>query len=294
MAGLAIQLREISVVSPPAGQAVEEFCRCDFFCEYKEQVFAKDGGDPHQKDYSSFLAMQISSFDTTTIKLFKNGLEVATISDSSYGSYYAIGDFAAQPLYTGWVADWTLIFLAFSGGIFQVKIEQTIAGSSRVWESRKFRLNAYDIKLANKTVRIETKQTGNILSSDFDYTELLPDGWPQSIRIAGRFGDKTPTLETDRYLDTSYNELQNRDQVRYEYTLELRNCPQSIFNLLSSDQVLANSFIVTDYDVFSDVIYRAVPVVVDSFSEVNHFSNGNGNYTITCSDKVKNTIKRNF
>lgn len=294
MSGIAIQVRNISTVSLPDGQAVAEFCRCKFVCEYHEIAFAKAGGEAHQKDYASFLAMQISASDSTVFKLLKDGAEVVTITDSTYGDFYDIGDFSAQPLYTGWVADWTLIYTSFGGGSYQVEIEQTIAGLSTTWTSRKFRVCEYDVKLAHMTVRIETLQTGNILSSPFDYTDLLPDGWPQSIRIGGRFGDKTPTIETDRFLDTSYREIQNRDTVTFEYTLQLRNCPQSVFNEIASDQVLANSFIVTDYDVFSDVIYRAVPVVVDSFSEVNHFPNGNGNYSITCSDTVKDTIKRNF
>ena len=294
MSGLALKIYDVPVISLPAGQEVEEFCRCDFVCEYEEIVFAKSDGSYWQQDITSFLTRKISSADTIEIKLLRYGAEVATITDNTFGTLYQAGDFTAQPLYVGWIADWTLIYDALRGGQYQVQIDKTIAGVASTFMSRKFRLREYDAMAAHRTVRVETMQTGNILSSPFDFTDLLPGGWPQSMRFKGHFGDKTPQLETDRFLDTSYNEVQNRDQVRFEYTLSLEDTPQNIFNEFSEREILANTLLVTDYDVMNPAVYRRVPVVIDSLAAATFFPNGRGRFSFTCSDRTKDTIKRNF
>lgn len=297
MSGLAIQIRNSRVVAVPEQPIASDFCACDFWCEWEEPVFADPLSlDTWKRDYTSFLSRKITSGDTLEIKLFRYGEEVATITDDTYGTYYAAGDFTVQPLYVGWVADWSLIFADFSGGSYHVEISGTIAGSAYTFTSRKFRLMKWDEGLADQTVKIESYQDGNIMSSEFDFTGLLSGGWYSSIRLTGRFGKRTPVLEVDEFLDTSYRSVQNRTQVRHEYTLSTRYVPMPVLHNLADQELIGNRLFLTDYSLMSSEKYKRIPVLAKSFEEINdeNWSTGRGAYSILFDERVQNTIKRNF
>ena len=152
--------------------------------------------------------------------------------------------------------------------------------------------------MAHGTVRIEGYQTGNVIGLDVDYSALLdelPNGWYSSIRIPARFGDKTPTLETDEYLDTTYRVTQNRNQITNEYTLETKIIPASVSNRITQNQILSNSLLLTSYDLYATDIFRRLEVVPVGITETNHYQEtGGANYVITFRDRVENQIKRNF
>lgn len=297
MSGLAIQSRNIGVIIPPTDPISADFCACDFWCEWEEKVFA----DPSSvgvwaSDITSFLSRKVTSGDTLEIKLFRYGSEVATITDNTYGTYYAAGDFSAQPLYVGWVADWTLIYNAFSGGQYYVTISGTLAGNAYSFTSRKFRLMLWNEELADGTAKVESYHTGNIISNDFDYTDLIDGGWYSSIRLDARFGKRKPVLEVDEFLNTSYRSVQNRTTVAHEYTLQSRYMPNSLLETLSDDTLLGNDVYLTDYSLINERKYQRTPVVTTSYEEIelNDWTTGEGRYTILFSERVQNTIKRNF
>lgn len=296
MSGLAIKTLGSSIIFAPENPVASDFCPCDFWCEWEEKVFADPAASGYawRSDMSDFLFKKVTSADTLTITLEKGGILVATITDSTYGTYYS--SFAAQPLYVGWVADWTLIFNAFSGGQYQVKVEGTLAGSSFSWESRKFRLCKWHEEAAHKTVKIESYQSGVIMSSEFDFTGLISGGWYSSIRINGQFGNKAPSLEVDEYLDTSYKSVQNRTKVNYQYSLFTHHIPASILHEFSGKDLIGNEVFITDYSLMSSLKYQRIPVVTDSFEEVTHndLYNGRDKYSILFTERTPNTIKRNY
>ena len=295
MSGLAVKILNSSVINVPVDTKASDYCACDFWCEWEEPVFADTlSTNTWKRDYSDFLFRKVTASDTITIELYRYGTLVATITDSTYGTYYST--FTNQPLYVGWVADWSLIFAAFSGGQYQVKMSGTIAGASVSFESRKFRLQQWNEKAANETVKIESYQDGNILSSEFDFTGLIDGGWYSSIRLNGRFGNKTPVLEVDEYLNTSYEMVQNRTQVKHEYTLDTRYVPYSVLTEISDKDLIGNQLYITDYSLMSKTKYDRIPVVATSFDEVvsNDWYNGEGRFVIKFGDRVENTIKRNY
>ena len=114
MSGLAVKLHNVPVIQPFEVGADDDFCLCDFACEWEQVVFGDSGTDDHKKDYSSFLTRKLTASDTVEIKIIRNGEEVATITDSSLGEFYPT--FAAQPLYVGFLLDWSLVLNQFGGG----------------------------------------------------------------------------------------------------------------------------------------------------------------------------------
>ena len=295
MAGTALILGNTSPINPVAGFDADEigdFCACDFRCEFEENVFANDLGNGITNDFTDFPFRKIANSDTVEIKLYRYKVLVATITDDTYGTYY--DGFDNQPNYIGWYADWTKIFNAFSGGLYQVKTTLNILGQESIVESRLFRLNYYDAKLAHQTVKIETVQTGKIVNSEFDYTDLLEGGWKSSIRLKGEFGKMQPEMERDIYLDSSYREVQNRDVVNKKYELKCEIVPTSLFTRVTGGDFLANEIFISSYNLFDDQKYKQYPVTVDSYDSVDYKDYGFMNFSILFKDRKQDTIKRNF
>lgn len=293
MSGVVIKF-DAAPIRPPLGVVEAEnviFCPCDFRCDFEELVFADDANDGIKNDFSDFLFKKITASDTIVIQLVKDGVILAEINNDDYGTYY--DGFDNQPLYVGWIADWTKIFQAFSGGLYNVRVTTTILGEETIFTSRNFRLNTFDILSADRTVKIETRQTGRFENGEFDFTNLIDGGWLSSIRLKGTFGYMQPNLQADIYQDPSYRVVQNRDQVIREYPLIANALPESIFNRIAVQDVLANEILITAYNALQELKYEKYPVVVDSFSDARYDNLGRVFFEITCSDRQKNIIKTN-
>ena len=289
----------IKVVSPmlvaPIESNTNNICPCDFQqCEYIQKVFAEVGGEDYKNDFSAFLFKRIVASDTVVIKLFKNGNEIATITDNTYGTYingFSSGN-AEQQLYVGFKLEWENVYNLHGHGKYQVKADQVILNTTSTEESIKFLLKGYSDLAANGTVVIDTVQNGNIMSSKFDYTELL---WEQSYRINGKFGGKTPILTTDTYETESYERKQIQDSVINEWTLETKLLPNLISNVINYDNILANSIFITDYNIMNEEIFRNIPVYPQEISKSNSFSgNTDRKFTYTFIDRTDDNRKRNF
>lgn len=293
MSGVVIKLDTSPIRPIPPGETESLiFCPCDYRCTFEEKVFADDSGDGIKNDVTDFLFKKITAADTIKIELLKGGIIRAEITDNTYGQYY--NGFTNYPLYVGWLADWTAIYNAFSGGRYQIKVTSTILGEENIFFSRYFRLNSYDDLTANGTVKIQTIQRGNIANNEFNFTNLLPNGWPTSLRLFGQFGEMQPNLERDIYQDSSYREVQNRDQTLRNYTLSLLQVPETIQNRLATVDMLANEIVITSYGVLQERKYQKYPVVPEGFSEVKYDKLGNTYFEIEFSDRQKNIIKTNI
>ena len=297
MSGFLTKLIVSSLTSFQAEAERETVCGCDFAPCFQELAFADAAasGDFWKADKSEFLYLKAVSGDSVTFEIWRNGIKVADASNT-YGDYYAT--FTNAPLYTGFVADWTKIYNIFGGGKYQIKIQIANFGNSYTLTSRYFRVYPYSPQMAHGTVRIEGYQTGNILAANVDYSALLdelPNGWYSSIRIEGLFGEKTPTLETDEYLNSSYGVRQNQNRIVNEYLLQSEILPASISNRITQDQILSNSVLVTSYDLYATDIFRRKEVAPVAFSDVTHFQQmGGARYNITFRDRIQNVLKRNF
>ena len=288
--------KAVQPFNPP--QARETVCGCDFATCFSERVFAdvEGSGDFWKADKTDFLFRKQLSSDTVVFELWKKGRLVATITNNTLGDYYA--SFIDTALQAGFVADWTSIFNAFGGGIYTVKIQYTTLGTSYTLESREFHLLPYKPELAHNTVRIESYQTGNIIGSDVDYSLVLsdlPNGWYSSIRLEGRFWANGNSLEVNEYLNSNYQVTQNNNEVINEYSFETRIIPDSVNTRITQDQILANSVLITDYNLYASRIFRRKEVVPTAFSEVEQFEEKGGTkFIITFGDRKKNIRKRNF
>ena len=295
MSGFAVQLRDICVLdvkTPTTNNNISSICgTCKDRCEYKEIVFASDNDSPIEKDFSDFLFQKLSNSDTITFELYRNSVKVADIINNTvHGTYY--NGFTNQPLYVGLLLDWTKIFNLYSGGTYQLIANLNILGNQSTFESRFFYLYKYDAQIAHRTVKIESYQTGNIIGSEFDYTDLLSEGWYSSTRVKGTFGEKAFPKEVDSYLNTSYIQVQNREQIIPEYTFRVDFVPNSIATIVNQQQSLANEIFITNTDLDESVNYILLPVTIETI-ETEPFNFGLYRYILTCKDRQQDLIKRN-
>lgn len=278
----------------PAVAPIPEFCYCDYECEYIEKVFGHlTDNDYWKNDKNTFLYRRILSTDTVTIKLLKDEVEIATITDDTYGVYtngYLSGN-AAQQLYVSFIVDWQKVLQIEGGGNYRISTELNLLGVISIEESQKFMLYGYSDLIANGTVRIETRQNGNIIGSAFDFTGL---NLYNSYRLQGIFKEGSPELEQEFYLNTDYKKKQIQDQSIPQYTLNTKRVPRIVSLMLQQDSILANEFEVTDYNIINVATFRRVSVYPDSISKVAFDGkNTRDAFDITFKDKFELLRKRN-
>lgn len=273
-------------------QPTIDFCPCQIECTYFEKVFYEVGSDYVRNDKNSFLYTKSVATDTITIKLFKNGVELATITDNTYGEYH--NGFTTQPLYIGFIIDWLKVFQVSGVGRYQVVTYLNILGVSSTVSSQLFQLYPFSAQNANRTVKIEWLQQGNIIGNDLDYTDLLPDGWPQSFRINGKFYEDAPGFEVENFLTQNYVKKQLQDVVKLNYVLETGLLPREIMKIIDQDMLLGNEILMTDYNIINEDIYRRVSVYPDNVDKEKLKNNLRTQRVIKFTDKNDQLRKRNF
>jgi len=286
---------EASPVPSIVEEEILDFCFCNFECDYQEPVFATlpaDASDTIKNDQTATLYRLFDPADTITINLIRNGLDIAVLTGSALGTDFPLGSLVPQPLYRGFLIDWNKVLDAHGSGIYQVRADVVILGTPLQIFTNEFNLTLFSEYTADRTVRIETFQNGNIESSQFDYTDL---NWFQSIRIPGKFWDKQPKFTTENLLSGSRSIIQVQDSVRNVYTLNTELLNSKAANRMIYDYFLANKVFITDYNLFNFEIYRQLEVYPEDYGDATYFSQSRkGIFEFTFTDKKQDILKRNF
>ena len=273
-----------------------DICICDFItCEYSEKVFASQSPNNEwwKNDMNEFLFKRFVATDTVVIELYKENILVATLNNNTYGTFFngfASGS-SEQQLYVGYLLDWELVQAAFGNGTYQVKAQLSIIGVTSTYESRKFNLTTYSDVAANRTVRIESTQNGNIIGSQFDFTGL---NWYQSLRLPGKFGNPTPVLETDDYVNSNHEKGQITAKNSPEWTLKTGMLDYEVGTKLLYNKLLANTILITDYLIKAESIFRRVDVMISEIEKPEINGNPKRIYNATFTDRKDKYKKRNF
>lgn len=280
-------------VSIPLIKNINDICYCKYECEHVDKVFYHEDNSDYKNDKTSLLYRKILSSDTISFFLLKNNEEIKEMNDNQVGIYY--NGFTAQPNYVGYLIDWNKIYDNYGTGIYQIKTSYSIAGNTGDIFTNKYQLLRYSDEAANKTVRIETYMNGNIIGSEFDFTDLIPGGWYQSVRINGKLTDKTPVLEQDNYINSNYTIEQIQDKIITEYTLTARDIPVNIANELFYQNILSDRIFITDYNIFNHEIYRKLDLIPFNNEDVIYRNkNRNVTHTWKFKEKKEDNIKTNY
>ena len=281
------------VFSALEGVEALDFCYCKVECEYVELALFSEGGDSYKNDKSSFLFTKQLSADTISFELFKSGVKIDDITDNTYGTLY--DGFDEQPLYKGYLVDWKKVYDEHGVGVYQFKAILNIIGQETIFESQKFQVVPYSVELANGTVKIETYQTGNIISSPFDFTDLIQGGWYQSTRLKAVFGNKQPTYEEDNYVDELYRIKQIQGKIIEQFSLSTKYLPSLIANDLFYSRILANRIYISDYNILNHEVYKSIDLVPVEPDTVEYQNTKTGvRHEWKFKKRVENNIKTNY
>jgi len=277
-------------------EQVNDICICDYVgCEYVENVFASQSPSNEwwKNDMNEFLFKRFVAADTVAIELYKDEVKVADLNTNALGTFFngfASGS-AEQQMYVGYLLEWELVQAAFGNGSYKVKAQLNIIGNASEFESREFNLVQYTDEAANSTVRIESYQNGNIIGSQFDFTDL---NWYQSVRIPGTFGNPTPILETENYIDSNHYSKQITAKNSREWTLKTKQINYEVATKLLYNKLLANQILITDYLIKAESIFRRIDVMTSEIEKPELFGTINKTYNVTFTDAQDKFKKRNF
>jgi len=278
---------------------------CRDSLDFCNPVFAESSpSEDIYNDVNSFLFKMQTSGDTITFKLEKSSgeggwVEIATLDDNTYGTFWDIGDFTDYPLYAGYKIEWKEVFANHGAARYRFKVESTIEGQNCELFSECFCLKEYNCKAANKTIRIETYFDGKIGSKDSDLEEfdVCDLNWYDSIRVKGYFGNEAPEFEQEnvKYANGEVNQI--RDEQIRTYTANMILSPMYLFQRITRYGLMSNEIYLTDYNYNNPDLNLKQKAVIANEAPTPTYYNEQSNRLVsvefTFKDRYETGIKSN-
>ncbi len=230
-------------------------------CCYDNLVLADNSGGLsaeeilYRNDVNSFM-FNFNEGDTVVFKLVKNGSDIATLNDNTYGTYYALGsitEYSGQELMSGYELEWKEVLNLHGRGVYNFKIEVTSFGSSDTVTSINYYLEQYSQDRASQTIRIQSVMNGYMRRSRINYKGIqLID----MVRVRGIFKPDIPdyVITNDLYASLGENErvVQQRKVNQVDnYSFETFPLLKCIANKIINYHFFGNEVYVSDYNVFN-------------------------------------------
>lgn len=293
--GNAVKVLGPSLPEIPDPQT-NDICICDFIqCQYIENIFASQApnNEWYKNDMNEFLFKRFVPSDTVAIELYKDDIKIEDLNNNTYGTFF--NGFPSgtpeQQLYVGYLLEWEKVQAVYGNGFYQIKVQLSIVGAASTYESRLFSLLTYGDREANNTVRIESYQNGNIRGSNFDFTGL---NWYQSLRIPGTFGNPSPILEVENYINTNHESIQISAKNSREWQLITGLINYEVGTKLLYNKLLANKILITDYLIKAESIFRRVDVMATEVDKPEIKGLPDRVYNMKFIDRKDIYKKRNF
>jgi hypothetical protein len=267
---------------------------CSIGSFYKEIVFGSNTNDWWKNDQTRVTFRRYISADTVDIELYKDNVKIADLDALSTLGTFTNGwttSITEQSMYVSFLLDWKTVLLTHGWGDYQIKAQLNIVSNISEWESVPYLLLSYTDVRANKTSRIEWYADGKINGSLFDYTGL---NLYHSRRLKAEFLEVTPTLEVTKYKTNISEWRQIQDKVIENYELRTKALPYEVTNNLTKVISLANTILITDYQIKAETLFRRISVYPDNFEKTILEGNTNSIYNIKFVAKQENNIKRNY
>ena len=291
--GMATKLLAPSIPEVP-DVPTNELDPCFIGNIYKEVVFGSNTADWWRNDQTRVTFRRFISADTVGIELYKDDVKIADLDNISPLGTFTNGwttSITEQSMYVSFLLDWKTVLLTHGWGNYQIKAQLNIVSIVSEWVSVPYLLLQYTDRRADGTSRIEWYADGKINGSLFDYTGL---NLYHSRRLNAEFLELSPTLEVNKY-KTSFSEWrQIQDKTLENYELRTKALPYEVTNNLTKEISLANTILITDYQIRAETLFRRISVYPDNFEKTLLEGNVKSIFNIKFVAKTENNIKRNF
>lgn len=266
----ATKREDIPVVFLEDSVTDPDFCTCIQQCIPCLKVFTDETGSDFWKNDKFQVFLNVASGTTVTYTLFftdGSGTQEINVTDGTYGT---LNDGSSStPAYVMYELDFYKIWDNLGYGEVSFRIASDNGDGTRIQQvdSPCFKIYRYSDRLANGTVRIETTQSGNILSGN-KYGSFQ---FSQQIRLPGSLKFTGNTTESDRLVLNGdiRNQIVVKDQVFPTYDLEIRLASSAQVWFLMFDYLFSGSVKISDYNLYNYVVdpknraaafYRSIPV----------------------------------
>lgn len=242
LCGMATTIVTENVTTPSTPYDVD-FCYCNYECEECYDVWG-GGLLDWQNDNTAFAFIKTIATDTFSFSLWKNGVNVATITDNTYGDF--VSTYTDNHKQYSFVIDWDLVYQAFGFGKYVIKNNYTVLGLANEYVSQEYCLSLYNDREADGYIKIDWFQEGNILSNNFKFKTPLFN----SIKFKGYFTLNNPKTNKDSYATSSREIKQFRTEQINNYTLTTKLINESLYNVFNENVFLAEKLTITDFNLF--------------------------------------------
>lgn len=234
----------------------DDFCTAVTQCVPCLKVFTDEIGSDFYKNDLFSMFLNIGSSGTVFYRLIKIadcGEETVTnVIDGTYGTL--TDGSSATPKFVEYTWDFFKIWTLQGYGKYRMEIQQenTTGRLTQAILSPVFCLAKYSAKAANRTIRIESEQSGKIQNGN-NYGTYISF---QQIRLPGalKFSGNPSENDAEQLNNDSRSLIQIKDQLSPEYslTLDLVSAPQLMNTMF--DYLFSNKVNVSDYNVYNFVV----------------------------------------
>ena len=270
-----------------------EGCKSFYLCNDCSILVLSDLFDnsPFKNDFYSFYDQLNNDTDVSYYLIDPSGNETQIVN-GTYGDYYPKNSLNVNT--AGFVANWLSISNLKGYGKFKIKQEYTSNGSVIDSVETCFNLMPFNCKMADNTVRITSTKHGYIVGGN-NYQTLPGIVWKTQIRLNGYFEVKNHTTKVDNIEFSDKSQEQIQTQIIDNYKLTLLNITNKQAIQIIKDDFLANDIIIDDYNQNNPNELLNKQVILESIDEqIKNKINGTLTYFINFTEKVQNTLKRNF
>ena len=226
---------------------------------YVHPVFADlTNTDQYFNDTNTFLisfngwySLQFTT--TMTLQEFIGGawVDVAVLTDNTYGTYIPYNTYALHPSYAGYIINWYNVLDEEGEGIFRIKFEIEGGKIDECLVSEAFCLKAFDCYQISNTVKFEATLYGGHIGHAVNpaiLIDLCGITFTDSIRFKGFFGYEKAEYERK---NVEYNNgiiYKIRDEVVKQFILFTGKLPKSLHDRFKAYALMADKLLVSDYN----------------------------------------------
>jgi hypothetical protein len=243
----------------------DDFCSCIMQCIPCLPLLTDEvGTDLYKNDFFSLYQNSISG-GSHTVHIVVDDEEIL-VTDNTYGKLYNGSAFY------GYRFDAVSIWGEHGYGRYSAVLRNfdSLGNLVKTTTSPCYELQKFSGRKANRTVRIETRQSGRLLHGN-NYTNLAMSNpaektlqyWPQQIRLPGNLKISGLPVENDRLVlnNDLRTSLQILDKMGVEYDLTLEGLSVEQAFPVIFDYLFSAPVYVTDYNVYNWSNYRNIRLV---------------------------------
>lgn len=222
-------------------------------CCFKLPVFADAAtSDTFKNDNNSVYFGYSALATAVTLKLFKDGSELLTLNDNSWGTFYAFGFYNdGIKNYTGYQLNWRTIFLAHGSGLFYVKAEVTLLTGTINDYSFDYCLSQFTTARADGTVRLEFWHNGIIgdWKIDTDKRSFKGLNWYNSIRLPNAMiYNSRGEYDAEEIQYTNGMKQDAKMEQTPLYDLIIEPLPELLHQYMRKEVLMSDRIVLSDYN----------------------------------------------